>query len=100
VTAELEEHVETQGFLYDIKSIDDFRWNPTVKRWEFNVLWSGFEESEATWEPFLTLLKDIPEQLQIFLSNTDKKQERKKLMRKHKKAIAKSPKCKSLLEER
>lgn len=98
VTAELEEHVNTQGFMYTIECLNDFRWNLTSKRWEFQVLWSGFDESEATWEPFLTLLKDIPELLYMFLSTTTKKQDVTKLLRKHRKEIAKSAKCQSLLK--
>lgn len=97
ITTDLEEHVDTQGFLFDVDALKDFHWNTEIKQWEFRVSWKGFEESEDTWEPFTVLLKDIPQMLHDFLKHTTRIQERKRLIRKHKKLIAKSKYCKALL---
>lgn len=87
ITAELEEHVAGQGFLYKVNNLKAIEWNRDNKRWEVLTQWEGFPD-EDTWEPFTTLLKDIPEELCKFMSNLDR-QTLKKLKRKHKKAFDK-----------
>jgi len=88
VTEELRQHTAHQGFLYTVESFNTFRWNAHSKKWEFNISWQGFPD-ESTWEPFASLLQDVPEGLLIFLINNQDSNLKKRLLRKYKKEFVK-----------
>jgi hypothetical protein len=73
VTTELLSHIDRQGFLYQIKKLNDLQWNKDLKRWEVQVQWSGLEETENSWEPIANLLEDIPVMIYHHLQQLSKK---------------------------
>ena len=69
ITTELKEHLEYESSaLYIVEEFLGVR-----KRHgdiEVKTKWLGFENSEATWEPFQTLYQDVPEKLKEYLDST------------------------------
>jgi hypothetical protein len=39
---------------------------------ELKVLWKGFEEGDATWEPYATMLEDVPDMLRSYLQDVSR----------------------------
>merc|ERR1712159_270315 len=71
VTAELLEHIDHQGILYNIDELKELQWNQDLKQWQIRVSWEGFE-GEDTWEPVASMLKDIPDTTCAFLATVPK----------------------------
>ena len=67
VTQELKEHISSQGFDYVVDSFVGLRHNPTTKRYEIRVRWSGFQDIEDSWEGFDAVLNDVPRKVIEFL---------------------------------
>lgn len=91
LSPELLQHINNQEFVYKIERIVNFRWNTSSKRWEFEILWQGFP-GENSWEPFLTLLQDVPEILCAYLHTNTSFPLRKLLLRRHKPDLLKMQK--------
>ena len=72
VTAELKDHIDSQGFLYDIEKLEEIKWNKDLRQWEIRVQWQGFE-GEDTFEPLPKLLTDVPELTCKFLATIPKR---------------------------
>ena len=61
LTEELLDHAARQGDLYEAERLAKAQYDRRTRTWEALVLWKGFEESEATWEPIEMLVKDVPD---------------------------------------
>ncbi|GMF23687.1 unnamed protein product [Phytophthora lilii] len=60
VNEEILEHVAKQGIVLAAECIRDHPYNPTAKQWELLVSWHGLQEIEDSWEPFTSMLRDVP----------------------------------------
>ncbi|EEY69821.1 chromodomain protein, putative [Phytophthora infestans T30-4] len=60
-TADLIDHVASQGTLLTVDSLVDYRYNNNMKAFEVKVKWQGLEDIEDSWEPAKTLSKDVPQ---------------------------------------
>ena len=69
VTGELLDLISRQGLEYDIQELVDLKWNPDRKSFVVRTSWLGFSENEDTWEPFQSLLAQIPFMLLKFIDN-------------------------------
>ena len=65
------------------------RYNSTARRFKILTSWEGFEEIEDSWEPFTSLLQDIPVLIFKFLHDQHAKNqsEVEDVCRKHKKEL-------------
>lgn len=60
VTEELQEHVASQGIILCVDELLEHRWNNATNEFEILVSWKGLESIENSWEPLISLYKDIP----------------------------------------
>ena len=67
ISTELQHHITSQGFTFDVSTLLDIRLNTSTRIYEVKVRWLGFEDDDISWEPFLRLLKDVPIMLLHFL---------------------------------
>jgi hypothetical protein len=75
ITEALRTHINTQGMIYHVKKVLGVRYNPNNKKWEILIHWAGFQNIEDSWEPFITILDDVPEKVIEYLQvyqNEDK----------------------------
>eukprot|EP00172_Hildenbrandia_rubra_P002599 Plantae.Rhodophyta-Hildenbrandia_rubra.ctg3560.p1 GENE.Plantae.Rhodophyta-Hildenbrandia_rubra.ctg3560~~Plantae.Rhodophyta-Hildenbrandia_rubra.ctg3560.p1 ORF type:complete len:305 (+),score=28.60 Plantae.Rhodophyta-Hildenbrandia_rubra.ctg3560:801-1715(+) len=54
--------------LQTVEQVLHLRFNPTLERYEVQVKWRGFDHEEPTWEPYATMLEDIPDVMAVFLN--------------------------------
>ncbi|KAE9042603.1 hypothetical protein PR002_g3825 [Phytophthora rubi] len=59
-TAEIREHVASQGIVLGVRAIVDHRFEPTAQEWQLLVAWRGLEDMENAWEPFASICGDVP----------------------------------------
>lgn len=59
VTAEMLEHVAAQGVVLDVKAIKEHRWSSLRRDYELLISWRGLEEIEDSWEPFVSIARDV-----------------------------------------
>ena len=69
ISAQLQHHITSQGFTFDVSTLLDIRLNTSTRIYEVKVQWLGFEDDDISWEPFLRLLKDVPIYFSIFWSS-------------------------------
>jgi hypothetical protein len=48
--------------------------------WKFLVHWKGFDESEASWEPFEILIDDVPAMVKDYVLNLPVSEDRNALL--------------------
>lgn len=60
LSGELLDLISREGLEYDIQEILDVIWDEDKAIYVVKTLWSGFNENEATYEPFDSLLKQVP----------------------------------------
>ncbi|KAE8884741.1 hypothetical protein PF007_g24758 [Phytophthora fragariae] len=60
VSAELIDHVASQGTLLAVEALVDHRYNTSMKMFEIKVKWQGLEEVEDSWEPLKSIVEDVP----------------------------------------
>jgi hypothetical protein len=59
VTEEILEHVAAQGIVLAIDQLLEHRYNVASNEYEILVSWRGLETIEDSWEPLMTLHKDV-----------------------------------------
>ncbi|GMF41238.1 unnamed protein product [Phytophthora lilii] len=69
VTAELKEHVASQGIVLGVWAIVGHRKHPVTDEWEVQVAWVGLEDIENSWEPLRTIYADVPARVQEYVDN-------------------------------
>ena len=92
VTGDLLDLISREGIDYEISEFVDILWDEEAKTHVVKTLWSGFAETEATYEPFRSLLDQIPLFLLKFLNSfflRGNKQKIEGLLRKEKTFIIK-----------
>ncbi|ETP37536.1 hypothetical protein F442_14659 [Phytophthora nicotianae P10297] len=70
-TAEIREHVATQGIVLGVRAIVDHRYDSTAKEWQLYVAWRGLEDSENSWEPFAAVSADVPALVTTYVESVD-----------------------------
>ena len=71
VTEELLKTIDSNDTHYNVAlEILDLRFSSTLKQWEVQVRWKGFDDEEPTWEPILNIAEDITgrEECRLFTS--------------------------------
>ncbi|KAG2892805.1 hypothetical protein PC110_g21187 [Phytophthora cactorum] len=58
-----------------VESFLDHSFNAEYGRWELLVSWVGLQAVENSWEPFATLLQDVPAQVGDYVATTDEDDE-------------------------
>ncbi len=43
-----------------VESLEEFRFNENLVRWEIEVKWLGLEGADNTWEPAMVMVEDVP----------------------------------------
>lgn len=74
LTEELEKHFGNQGFVLDIEVLNNIQYNLEIEDFEIEVKWKGFEQMEATKEPFLHLWEQVPVMMTELLRDVKKTQ--------------------------
>ena len=89
-TQELKEDIMSQQ-VYQIETLEEIIYDEHQKEYVVKVKWQGFSEVEATFEPFRTLLPQIPRWLLGFLENLKSEQPKKfeNIWKKEKRLISK-----------
>lgn len=59
VTADLLEHVASQGIVLDVNKSYEHRWNTVLRDYEVHINWRGLESIEDSWKPFSSIAKDV-----------------------------------------
>ena len=67
ITEALKEHVTYHISNYEIERLLDVRKDRVTGQWQFQVRWSGFGDTEATWEDASVLVEDAPAIVAEFL---------------------------------
>ncbi|CCI11573.1 unnamed protein product [Albugo candida] len=57
-TDDIVAHVLNQDLMLNVESIRGHR--KVHGKWEFLIQWQGLEEVEASWEPYVSLKRDVP----------------------------------------
>jgi RNase H-like domain found in reverse transcriptase/Reverse transcriptase (RNA-dependent DNA polymerase)/Integrase core domain/Integrase zinc binding domain len=70
VTADILAHLAHQTQGYEVDALLDLRYDPEAKAFLIQVSWLGFEATDNTWEPLLTLYEDIPSAVLQFLASS------------------------------
>ena len=74
VTEELLKTIDSNDTHYNVAlEILDLRFSSTLKQWEVQVRWKGFDDDEPTWEPILNIAEDISDMLNAFLDKHHEK---------------------------
>ncbi|GMF16251.1 unnamed protein product [Phytophthora fragariaefolia] len=60
VTAELRQHIGSQGSVLGVRAIEQHRYHELAAEWQLYVAWRGLEDSENSWEPFASIYADVP----------------------------------------
>ncbi|CEP01806.1 hypothetical protein PBRA_008748 [Plasmodiophora brassicae] len=60
MTATMKKLLQHSNHKLLVENLVDCRYNASEKRIEIKVLWEGFEESDATWEPANIIIEDVP----------------------------------------
>jgi transposase InsO family protein len=60
VSVEVREHVAAQGIVLGVRGISRHRRNAESNEWELLVSWQGLQDVENSWEPFDSMLADVP----------------------------------------
>ncbi|ETN08679.1 hypothetical protein PPTG_11531 [Phytophthora nicotianae INRA-310] len=71
VTEEIREFVSNQGMLLGVDGIADFRYNQALSRWELVVNWTGLQPIEASWEPLIGLMAQVPDKVRSYAQTVD-----------------------------
>lgn len=66
VSEELKEHIGAQGLKYEVESIISHR--KGLQTYELLVHWRGFTDAERTWEPFKSVVEDVPAYVQTYIN--------------------------------
>lgn len=53
---------------YEVQSLNAIRFNEELLRWEVQVVWLGLALSEATWEPAVNIMEDVPAIFKKFMA--------------------------------
>lgn len=69
VTSDLLHNIALTGNTYVIEQIDDIRIDPVSGDVQLHVRWLGFQDDDATWEPFETIKDDTPDIVRQFLAS-------------------------------
>ena len=69
VTGDLIDLISRQGMEYDIYELSDLKWDEETKTFAIRTSWLGFQDQEDTWEPFQSLLDQIPLMLLKFIDD-------------------------------
>ena len=88
VTEEILEHVSEQGILLKVREIEKHKFNTDVNDYLMHVYWEGFEDIEASWEPFKKLCDECPAVVAAYVNDLpagDAKSEMLKLLPKMRK---------------
>ena len=70
MTAALYENICLTGSSYIVDKIDDIRTNQDSGEVELLIFWKGFESTDSTWEPFATIVEDVPKLVRGFLKTS------------------------------
>ncbi|GMF14717.1 unnamed protein product [Phytophthora fragariaefolia] len=70
-TAEISEHVASQGIALGVRAIVDHRFEPTAQEWQLLVVWRGLEDMENSWEPFASICGDVPALVAQYVESVD-----------------------------
>ncbi|ETL25421.1 hypothetical protein L916_20724 [Phytophthora nicotianae] len=70
-TAEIREHVASQGILLGVRAIVDHCYDATAKEWQLHVAWRGLEDEENSWEPFAVIYRDVPTLARQYIQSGD-----------------------------
>jgi hypothetical protein len=68
VTADLLAQIAHKNSGYDVHSLSALRYDADASEYSVLVSWLGFEPADSTWEPLLSLHKDVPDLLAKFLA--------------------------------
>jgi hypothetical protein len=82
--------ISREGLAYEISEFLDIVWDEDTKRFLVKTAWTGFSKVEATFEPFASILKQVPLLLLNFLNclyRQGNKTKVKKIFAKEKKLI-------------
>ncbi|OWZ08216.1 hypothetical protein PHMEG_00019275 [Phytophthora megakarya] len=95
VSAEIREHVASQGIVLGIRAIVDYRFEPSANEWQLLVAvlgiraivdyrfepsanewqllvaWRGLEDTENSWEPFSSIYADVPTLVTTYIQSVD-----------------------------
>jgi transposase InsO family protein len=90
VSEELKSHISQQGMVFTTGPLKGLRYNNANKKWEILTSWEGFEGIDDSWEPFETLIQDIPRKVIEYLNGyrSENPQQVKNLSKRYSKLIA------------
>ena len=81
VTGDLLDFVSREGLEYEIQELVDIIWDSEKRIYVVKTLWSGFRQEEATFEPFRSLIDQVPLLVLNFLNDLFLKGDKKKVQR-------------------
>jgi hypothetical protein len=69
VTEEIREHIAAQGIVLAIEKLLQHRYNDHSKEYEILVAWKGLEAIESSWEPVVSLFRDVRVLVQCYATS-------------------------------
>ncbi|POM69604.1 Hypothetical protein PHPALM_14096 [Phytophthora palmivora] len=70
-TAEIREHVASQGIVLGVRGFVGHRYDTVAKEWQLHVAWRGLEDTENSWEPFTAMSSDVPALVAEYVHSVD-----------------------------